>query len=190
MHPERAAIILLCMPLSLLVATPQLAGSVFQRSVLLMLEQSGGQGALGLMLNCPVGVSIGELLPEAGETASARPAYIGGPVERAAGWCLYAQSSGLPGEQHLAPNLWLSRDRAVLDTLLASREPFYLLLGYAGWSPGQLEREERKGGWLWGEVSDQALGKLLWHTPDDEKWPDALALLGTPPDNVVVGAQA
>ena len=180
-----------CMPLSLLVATPQLSGGVFQRGVLLMLEESGQGGALGLLLNCPLGLSIAELLPEAGERAGARPAHIGGPVERAAGWCLYTQAiSGGDNEHCLAPGLWLSRDREVLDALLASQEPFYLLLGYAGWSAGQLEQEEREGGWLWGEVNPEKLSELLWHTPDEQKWPAALELLGTPPENVVGGAQA
>ena len=176
------------MTFSLLVATPQLTGSLFERSVLLMLEDQGG--ALGLIINRPIGVSIGELLPVAGDSARLRPAYFGGPVERSAGWCLYQQATGAAGEHQLAPEVWLSRDREVLDALLAGEQPFYLLLGYAGWSAGQLEREERGGSWLWGDLDAQGLRQLLWHTGDEQKWPAALDLLGTPPRNVVGGAQA
>ncbi|AWN22608.1 DUF179 domain-containing protein [Deinococcus irradiatisoli] len=176
------------MTLSMLVATPQLAGSVFERGVLLLLEEQGG--ALGLLLNRPAGVSIGDLLPDAGQAARSLPAYQGGPVERSAGWCLYASPTGEAAETELAPQLWLSRDREVLGRLLAGEQPFYLLLGYAGWAPGQLEREEREGSWLWGEVSSEDLGALLWGTPDERKWLAASELLGTLPGNVVGGAQA
>ncbi len=176
------------MTLSMLVATPQLSGSVFERGVLLLLGEE--EGALGLLINHPAGVSIGELLPGAGEAARHLPAYHGGPVERSAGWCLYASPTGEPSETELAPQLWLSRDREVLARLLAGNEPFYLLLGYAGWSPGQLEREEREGSWLWGEVSSADVAELLWRTPDEQKWRAASILLGTLPDNVVGGALA
>ena len=176
------------MTLSLLVATPQLAGSVFERGVLLMLEDQGG--ALGLLINRPAGIQLGELLPETGEAAFSFPVYSGGPVERSAGWCLYKAAVGRAEELQLAPQLWLSRDQEVLGCLLAGSQRFYLLLGYAGWSPGQLEREERAGSWLWGEIADADLAALLWHTADDQKWPAALKLLGTPPENVVGGAQA
>lgn len=176
------------MTLTLLVATPHLLGSVFERGVLLMLAEQ--DGALGLLINQPSGASIGELLPDAGALAASLPAYNGGPVERSAGWCLYTRATGQLQEHELAGGLWLSRDRDVLAELLSGDQPFYLLLGYAGWAPGQLEREEREGGWLWGEVSAEDLAELLWRTPDAAKWDAALALLGTPPENVVGGAQA
>lgn len=176
------------MTLTLLVATPQLLGSVFERGVLLMLEEQNG--ALGLMVNQPSGVRIGELLPDAGPFAALLPAYNGGPVERSAGWCLYTQATGQLQEHELIEGLWLSRDQGVLAELLRGDQPFYLLLGYAGWAPGQLEREEWEGSWLWGEVSAEDLAELLWRTPDEAKWDAALDLLGTPPENVVGGARA
>ncbi len=176
------------MTLSLLVATPQLAGSVFERGVLLMLEDQGG--ALGLLINRPSAATVGELLPDADAAVSGLAAYFGGPVERSAGWCLYPAAVGEAEELQLAPELWLSRDQGVLSRLLAGTQRFYLLLGYAGWSPGQLEREERAGSWLWGEVTGSDLAALLWDTPNEDKWPAALELLGTPPENVVGGAQA
>jgi putative transcriptional regulator len=176
------------MTLSLLVATPQLAGSLFERSVLLMLEQQGG--ALGLVINQPAGFSLSDLLPELRPGRPGLGAYQGGPVEKSSGWCLYRGAVGLSGEHELAPGLWLSRDQEILARLMDGDAPFYLLLGYAGWAPGQLEREEREGAWLWGEIEHAQLQHLLWHTPDAQKWAAALALLGTPPQNVVGGAQA
>ncbi|WP_293914492.1 YqgE/AlgH family protein [Deinococcus sp.] len=190
------------MTLSLLVATPQLAGSLFERSVLLMLDQA--DGALGLVINQPAGFSLSDLLPgrsppDRGAAGRGLSAYSGGPVERSSGWCLYAAPEGTAGksaghdqstEHELAPGLWLSRDREVLDHLMGGDAPFYLLLGYAGWASGQLEREAREGAWLWGEIEAAHLETLLWHTPDEGKWQAALALLGTPPQNVVGGARA
>ena len=178
------------MTLSLLVATPQLAGSLFEHSVLLMLEDQGEGGALGLVINQPAGFSLSDLLPGTGAAVRGLGAHSGGPVERSAGWCLYPAPLHLAGEHELAPKLWLSRDREALERLIEGQAPFYLLLGYAGWAPGQLEREARQGAWLWGEVNHAALHALLWSTPDEAKWAAALELLGTPPQNVVGGAQA
>lgn len=143
-----------------------------------MLEQSDG-GALGLVLNRPTEMTVGELLPQAAAHWQAQEVYLGGPVETTGGWCLYAQP--LPEEPSvpLTPQLWLSRENSTLQALLGGSQPFLLLLGYAGWQPAQLETEVQAGNWLWGEVGEAALGDLLWHTPAAERWAKALELLGT-----------
>lgn len=162
--------------LSLLVATPQLTGSFFGHATLLMLEEKGG--ALGLILNRPADMSLGELLPQVAPLHRNEMAYLGGPVERAGGWCLYREATGHPHEIQLAPQLWLTRESAVLALLLQGEQPFRLLLGYAGWSQNQLEGEVQQGSWLWGKVSPQDFDRLLWHTPSEDCWQEALHQLG------------
>ena len=49
-----------------------------------------------------------------------------------------------------------------------------MMLGYAGWGPGQLEAELAENGWL---VCD-ATPDLVFRTEDDRKWEAALATLG------------
>jgi putative transcriptional regulator len=52
-----------------------------------------------------------------------------------------------------------------------------LMLGYSGWSSGQLEEEIRQNGWLICEASQE----LVFDTDDCEKWSKALASIGVSP---------
>ena len=49
-----------------------------------------------------------------------------------------------------------------------------VILGYAGWGPGQLEDEISQNAWL----STDPTGDVLFETRDDQKWPRAMASLG------------
>ena len=66
----------------LLVASPRLADPNFGRRVILILDH-GGHGALGVVIDRPGGVAVGELLPQWHPLATA-PAelFTGGPVAR------------------------------------------------------------------------------------------------------------
>ncbi|MEL6318899.1 MAG: YqgE/AlgH family protein, partial [Pseudomonadota bacterium] len=50
-------------------------------------------------------------------------------------------------------------------------------LGYAGWGPGQLEREIRQNGWLICDADDD----LVFDDADDTKWRRALGKIGVDP---------
>ena len=52
-----------------------------------------------------------------------------------------------------------------------------LMLGYAGWGPGQLEGEIAQNGWLTCEASPE----VIFDLPDPEKWGAALKTLGIDP---------
>src|SRR5262249_55936817 len=64
----------------------------------------------------------------------------------------------------------------VLQALAQGRGPAQgmLVLGYAGWSPGQLESEIEAGSW----IVVPASRKLVFDTDNDTKWNVALATLG------------
>ena len=65
----------------LLVASPDLVDPNFRRTVILMLTHDA-EGAVGLVLNRPTDIAIGEALPQ-WRDATAPPAclYVGGPVQ-------------------------------------------------------------------------------------------------------------
>ena len=68
----------------LLVATPELVGPEFERTVVLVLEHEPAAGALGVVLNRPLPVPVGAELPAwAASSVVAEPAVVfsGGPVE-------------------------------------------------------------------------------------------------------------
>ena len=67
----------------------------------------------------------------------------------------------------------------VLEDIVRGRGPAVamLMLGYAGWGPGQLEGEIAQNGWLTADATKDVVFEL----PDAEKWSAALKLLGIDP---------
>jgi putative transcriptional regulator len=144
----------------LLLAAPSLQDANFERRVVL-LGKHGSEGALGWVINGRELMSVGELLrasklisdgdalPES--PAFARSACVGGPVAPAAGWLIYRrQTAALPGEIAVGAEIGVSGELAAFATLFGGGGPslFRLLLGCAGWGPGQLESEISAGAWL------------------------------------------
>ena len=144
----------------MLLAAPTLHDPNFEHSVVL-LGRSGGEGALGWVINGRELMSVrellasSELLPQGHvlpETASfASPVRLGGPVAPAAGWLIYRRRpEPLPGEMAVGPEIGVSGELAAFAALVRGQGPpvFKLLLGCAGWAPGQLEGEISGGSWL------------------------------------------
>lgn len=161
----------------MLVAAPQLADPNFARTVVLVLEHDE-PGAVGVVLNRPLQVEVGEILETWGELAASTPppvVFSGGPVSPDAVIGL-ARSSSVPADDFRA----VVGSVGVVDL---SRSPVdqpapvdavRLFSGYAGWGPGQLEGELEVGGWL---VLDAVDGDALTERPE-ELWHDVLRRQG------------
>lgn len=169
-----------------LISSPQMQDGNFARTVVLLVHHNE-DGALGLVVNRPHQVRLGEVsLPGTPRPSLARQqALWGGPVEPSVGFVIFRgrceEGWELPGGIAVSA----SRDR--LSSLLASGAPFHLCLGYSGWGKGQLDLEFESGSWVYTEASpdlvfgcpaeqcyDLALAKMglsassLWMTPVDE----------------------
>jgi len=144
----------------MLLAAPGLRDPNFEHSVVL-LGRSGDDGALGWVVSGRELMSVrdlllsSDLLPqgcEIPETPSfLAPVRIGGPVAPAAGWLVYRRlADPLPGEIPVGPEIGVTGDLAAFVGLVRGQGPteFKLLLGCAGWAPGQLEDEISAGSWL------------------------------------------
>ena len=144
----------------LLLAAPSLRDPNFMHSVVL-LGRSGDEGALGWVVNGRELMSVRELLTSSdllgvGQLIPETPAFasavrVGGPVAPAAGWLLYRRlSEPLAGEIAVGTDLGVTGEMAAFNALLEGKGPadFRMLLGCAGWAPGQLEAEIGAGAWL------------------------------------------
>lgn len=172
-------------PLTFLVASPHLQGGVFEGSVILLLEHDA-KGAMGLIVNTPLPQSVSELLDEF--PGQQQPAWLGGPVDPSLGWCLYPDALELDGEVQLVPGLNVSSSLEILRAVIEGEQPYLLVLGYAGWGPGQLTTEAREGTWVWVE---QDTPELIWEVPFEQRWEEALKRLGVKPGTIMPGgAQA
>ncbi len=132
----------------LLVATPQIEDGVFHRSVVLLLQHDAG-GAQGVVLNKPLEADVDVVLPGWGdEVTPPGLLFQGGPVQldSALGLVVLGPQSP-PGVQELFGGLGLvdldAPPEVVGDGVVGLR----IFIGYAGWSPAQLEAEIRTGSW-------------------------------------------
>ena len=74
----------------------------------------------------------------------------------------------------LPDGIGVTRSQDALLRLLEQREPVILCLGYAGWGPGQLDKEIELGGWLWTDCD----ADIVFGAPPEERYDRALATLG------------
>ena len=149
----------------MLLAAPSLRDPNVAHSVVL-LGRAGDEGALGWVVNGRELMTVRELLTSSelippGQAIPDTPAFaaavrVGGPVAPAAGWLLYRRTpEALPGEITIGADLGVTGEVAAFTALLAGRGPvdFRMLLGCAGWAPGQLEAEIASGALLPAAVS-------------------------------------
>lgn len=170
-----------------LIAIPQLGDPNFVRSVVLLLHHAS-DGALGLVINHPSQLELGAFAHEHAlpchSAAKKQFVYRGGPVEPTRGWILHTDDE-VKERQEVLPGLFVSGSLETLTGLLADgNKPFKLLLGYAGWGPGQLEREMEMGSWL---TVEPGVRHVL-ETPASETWNQVLADMGVDPARLAMAS--
>lgn len=173
-----------------LVAAPSLSCPFFNHTVVLLVDH-GEDGSFGFVVNRPAAVGFGQVLGELGIEVEATPApdapvMVGGPVSPEAGWIVYDPhgfTSPPEGSIKVTESVAVSASLDMLHILAAGQGPArrIMMLGYAGWAPGQLDDEIREGAWIPVDL-DPA---LLYETPTDDRWAAALATLGIDPARVV-----
>jgi putative transcriptional regulator len=131
----------------LLIASPKLLDPNFFRSVVLMVQHDE-QGAMGIVLNRPLEVSIRKAWKQVSETPCAAKGYIhqGGPVD---GPLIVLHTDDTFSEVEVADGVHFCTDRDSVEQIVWQAEgPMKFFVGYAGWGPGQLEDEMEEGSWL------------------------------------------
>lgn len=169
-----------------LVASPSLLDPNFKRSVVLLVDHRP-EGSLGFVINRPADLRMRAMLERIGLTVEPErvqdsPVLVGGPVAPQTGWIVFEQR---PLAEHaeeivrLSERLAVSASRELLEALAghAGPERMVLVLGYAGWGPGQLDSEIAQGAWIPVDFDD----KIVFDTPFDERWSSALRILGIDP---------
>jgi len=169
-----------------LVAVPQLLDPNFRQSVVLLLEQTT-DGALGVVINHVSPLLLSELCADHEIRYDGDPekrVRRGGPVQPEQGLVLYgAEHEDLEGRP-VIDGLHVSVSRATLSRLCeAPGGRFHCFSGYAGWGPGQLEREITDGSWIFAPVDP---GLVLDLDPE-RAWADCLRSQGLDPAAIVPG---
>lgn len=163
----------------LLIAAPALQDPFFQRAVIYMCSHDA-QGAMGVIVNYPVhNVKLDDILDQLeinSDAKQALPIHFGGPVDANRGFVVHSSEYSADGNIISSNGISVSANIAVLQAFAEGKGPAkgMLVLGYAGWSPGQLEAEIEQGSWI---ITD-ADPKLVFATGDEKKWSNAVASLG------------
>jgi len=140
----------------ILVAMPSLKDGYFDRSVILLCEYNE-HGAMGFVINSPSTTSVDDLLSELGLRAS-KPQdqliLIGGPVQPELCWVVHTPDYSGKSTTRLSDQLCLSAAQEVLTSVTEGLIPtgYILGVGYAGWGPGQLDREIEEEAWWVAEM--------------------------------------
>ena len=159
---------------------PQLLDPNFARSVVLLCEHSA-EGAFGLVLNRPTGQrasQVIQLTPPPTQDNGLK-LWVGGPVEPQRGWLLLGEQPAGDGAVQICDQVYLSSSIELLRQLLEGPPSTRcrLLVGYAGWGPGQLDQELTQSAWLIAEASPD----LVFGTDAEQMWEAALRRLGVDP---------
>jgi putative transcriptional regulator len=169
-----------------LIAMPSMQDPIFGGTVVYVCEHNEN-GVLGVVINKPTDMTMEVLFDRIDlEVSSAaerhlesEPIMFGGPVQDDRGFVLHT-----PGA-HYSSSLTVTNDVAfttsidVLEAVARGNGPERMMvsIGYAGWSPGQLEDELARNGWL----TVAADPRIVFDVPIEDRYMAAMKLLGIDP---------
>ena len=164
----------------LLIAMPALADDNFRQTVTYVCEH-GEQGALGVIVNRPLTVTLGDLLGQVGlkpatDAIAGTPVYGGGPVQTNACLILHRPLGRWDSTLPVSDEVGLTGSMDLLASIARGRGPddYLICLGYAGWGAAQLEQELSDNAWL----TVPARLEVLFELPAQQRWRAAAASLG------------
>ncbi len=168
-----------------LVAMPGMQDPFFQRSVIYLCEHND-EGAMGIVINSPIDISIGTMLeqvdlptpvhPMLNQHSLKDPVFNGGPVSEDRGFILHNPKDEYQSSINMTSALSVTTSKDILEVLGTEAEPlnYMVALGYSGWEAGQLEVELAENSWLTIEADPE----VIFNTPIQERWEKAVQMLG------------
>ena len=172
-----------------LIAMPGMEDERFSRSVVYVCAHSSS-GAMGFIVNKAHPLSFAALLtqleivsdpneirlPQKGREV---PVCQGGPVEQGRGFVLHSEDYDSESTVSVDEGIALTPTLDILKAISSGVGPStaIMVLGYAGWSPGQLESEIAANGWL----TCRADLDIVFDAELENKYTRALAILGINP---------
>lgn len=173
-----------------LIAMPNLADPNFFQSVTLVCDHNE-DGALGIVINHPTDVSIGDLLEQMEMSSpdaaiNEMPVFNGGPVQMERGFILHQPLGDWDSTLRISDELGLTTSSDILAAIAGDQGPQRALvaLGYAGWGAGQLEQEMADNAWLTTPVDLD----IVFELPPERRWRAAAEQLGIDLDLLSGGA--
>jgi putative transcriptional regulator len=169
-----------------LIAMPSMNDPIFGGTVVYVCEHND-KGVLGVVINKPTDMTMDVLfdridLQVAEHLRAAvdkEPIMFGGPVQDDRGFVLHTPGGRYSSSLSVTEDVSFTTSIDVLEAVAGGTGPRRMLvsIGYAGWSPGQLEDEIARNGWL----TVRADARVLFDLPIEERYVAAIKLLGIDP---------
>jgi putative transcriptional regulator len=169
-----------------LIAMPAVEDPIFGGTVVYICEHNE-KGVLGVVINKPTDMTMEilferidlQLAENARPTVENEPIMFGGPVQDDRGFVLHTPGRRYSSSLNVTDEVAFTTSIDVLEAVAKGHGPKRLLvsIGYAGWSPGQLEEEISRNGWL----TVGADAHVLFDLPVEERYTAAIKLLGIDP---------
>ena len=160
---------------------PHLTDPYFGRALVFICEHDEN-GAMGLIINKSFeDESVKTIFPtliinDDAITEVISPMHFGGPVSMERGFLLHSPDYLTDETIQVTREFSLTSNSAIIQAIKAGDGPrqFKMMLGYAGWGEGQLEREIENGDWLFQEVT----AEFIFSGNESEKWVSATHSFG------------
>lgn len=163
-----------------LIATPAIKDPIFASSIIYMCEHNE-QGGMGLVINHQTSQVLQDLFEQldiecSDDTIKNQPIYLGGPVQLDQGFVLHNTPGTWQNSVEVSPGIHLTSSLDILQSIASKQGPedYLVILGFSGWSPGQLESELHDNSWL----TSSSSAELIFHQNSDDKWQMAFDSLG------------
>jgi putative transcriptional regulator len=158
----------------LLLASPALMDPNFRRAVILVGVHSE-EGAMGVVLNRPSEVTVGEAVPALEQVLEERePVYVGGPVQPSSIVFLAEFLDPSPAGLLVLGRIGFPAPDADIDELTEATARRRVFAGYAGWGEGQLDAEVDQGDW----IAHSAVPDDVFTEVPEELWSNVLTRKG------------
>lgn len=160
-----------------LLAGPFLQDPNFSRSVVLLTDHDE-QGTVGFVLNRPSGLLLPDLVAEVKGTGFDAPVFLGGPVRTDTLHFIHLVGGRIEGAIEIGKGVFAGGDFDRLFELIQSGDlrpdQFRFFVGYAGWSPGQLQEELDQSSW----IVSPARKRFTFSSETDSLWKNILCEMG------------
>ena len=152
-----------------LIAMPQLKDSLFGDTVSVVCQHSK-EGTIALVINKTLPQTMADVfkqmdLPHASLKNPEQAILFGGPVQPEAGFVLHTDKGQWQSTLPISESLFLTSSKDILEAISEGKGPnnYLFILGYAGWSSGQIEQELETNSWLHSPIETD----IVFNTPPD-----------------------
>jgi len=164
-----------------LISTPQLKDGVFDQSIVYICEHSE-QGSMGLKINHILPLKLEEMFLQlkiscSNDNDKKKHLLDGGPVNTQQGFIIHdTKQQEWESCLKVTDDLFVTTSKDILHAIADNslKGQHIVVLGYSGWSAGQLEDELKQNAWM----TIPATHEMIFNPDKSLIWPHCVKQLG------------